>query len=102
MELIITHEDNQGGPFTCLKRFWKFVKLPKTDHQEVAPLKVDGKMVTEPKQKAEVLSAQFQSVFMRETPFRKKQPHKKFRAMSKINITEPGVRKLLKSLNPGK
>ena len=46
-----------------MKKFWKFIKHQKTDYSGVAPLKVNGKLINDPKEKAEVLNEQFQSVF---------------------------------------
>ena len=58
VEGVITPTED-GGPFSCMKRFWKFIKAKKVDHEGIAPLKVDGKLVTDPKDKAEVLNDQF-------------------------------------------
>ena len=46
-----------GGIVTA---FWKFIKHKATDFDGVAPLKVDGKLVTDPRLKAEALNNQFQ------------------------------------------
>ena len=63
---LITPKE-EDHEYSGLKRFYKFIKHKKTDINGVAPLKVDGKLVTEPKDKAEALNYQFQSVFSHET-----------------------------------
>jgi len=49
--------------FSNMKRFRKFIKHQATDFHGVSPLKVDGKLVRDPKLKAEALNSQFQRVF---------------------------------------
>ena len=48
----------------------KIHKKQKTDHEGVSTLKCGGKLINEPKEKAEALNTQFQSVFTKETPFK--------------------------------
>jgi len=64
---IVTPQESDPNAFASMKRFWKFIKHKATDFDGVAPLKVDGKLVSDPKLKAEALNSQFQSVFTRET-----------------------------------
>ena len=52
--------------------------------------------------KAETLNHQFQSVFTRETDFQPTSPEMCHPTLPPINITAPGVEKLLKNLKPGK
>jgi len=65
-------------------------------------LKVDGILVNDPKGKAEALNKQFKSVFTNETDFTPNQQHAQYPSMTPINITSPGVLKLLQGLNPTK
>ena len=103
VENLITLKE-EDHDYSGLKRFYKFIKHKKTDINGVAPLKVDGKLVTEPKDKAEALNYQFQSVFSYETvvPTDNESSHQQVPSMPSINITAPGVLKLLKGLNPNK
>ena len=103
MENLITPKE-EDHKYSGFKRFYKFIKHKKTDFNGVAPLKVDGKLVTKPKDKAEALNHQFQSVFSHETvmPTDNESSHQQVPSMPSINITAPGVLKLLKGLNPNK
>ena len=48
------------------KPFWSYIKSLKNDNNVVAPIKVEGKLHSDPTQKATLLSKQFQSVFVKE------------------------------------
>ena len=48
------------------KPFWSYIKSLKNDNNVVAPIKVEGKLHSDPTQKATLLSKQFQSVFVNE------------------------------------
>jgi hypothetical protein len=78
------------------KRFWGFIKSLKNDSCGVAPLRDDGVLKSNPKEKAEVLNKQFSSVFTNDTnssyPDLGNSPYKN---MPSINITVNGVKKLL-------
>ena len=89
--------------FAGMKKFWNFIKHQRTDHSGVAPLKVNGSLITDPLMKAEALNDQFQSVFTRESDLDNiPTPKKTAATMPRIHITKPGVTKLLRQLNPGK
>jgi hypothetical protein len=45
------------------KRFWSYVKALRKDNSGVAPLKDSGKMHADPKDKADILNRQYESVF---------------------------------------
>ncbi len=102
VESIITPQDSDTNEYSGMKRFWKFIKHRRTDHNGVAPLKVDGKLVTDAKPKAEALNRQFQSVFTVENDFNASPPAHTVPPMQDITITTNGVLKLLQNLNPGK
>ena len=85
------------------KNLFSYIKSTRSDNTGVAPLKKDGKLVTDTEEKANILNQQFQSVFTDETddniPDKGTSPHPK---MPKITITEAGITKLLSNINPHK
>ena len=46
-----------------MKKFWTYIKQQKTDHQGISSLKQDGKLITDPILKANVMNDQLRSVF---------------------------------------
>jgi hypothetical protein len=94
------------------KRFWTYIKTQCTEAASVSPLKVDGKLVTGAKERAEALNSQFQSAFSPKISCTAEEfsdrtdlsPHPPAQSptISDINITVPGVTKLLKDLDPSK
>ena len=80
----------------------------------MSPLKHDGKTYTNPTEKANILNSQFESVFSKQKPislkqmceiniFKQEGSHVNSGSeMREIEITLPGVEKLLKNLNPNK
>ena len=76
------------------------VKRIKKDSSGVGPLKVDGKLISDSKEKANVLNDQFKSVFNEKiTHDLPDMGHvSPFGPMESFIITVPGVTKLLKSL----
>ncbi|KAI8510664.1 hypothetical protein Bbelb_115800 [Branchiostoma belcheri] len=93
-----TEEDNG----TCRKKFWKLIKQQRTDHSGIASLKDKGRLITDPQQKAELLNAQFHSVFTRETHNIPTCRGRKTKPTTRISISREGVLNLLKKLNPAK
>lgn len=85
------------------KRFWGFIKSLRNDSSGVAPLRENGVLKSNASDKAEILNKQFSSVFTSDTDtvFADLGPNK-FNAMPNITVTENGVCKLLKNLNPHK
>ena len=51
IEGIVTPLEDDHNIYSSMKRFWTYIKHQKTDHSEVAPIKVDGKLSSELKQK---------------------------------------------------
>ena len=102
IEGIVSPQTEDKTPSNCMKRFWTYIKNRKTDFNGIAPLKVNGKLFTEPKARAEVLNDQFQSVFTRETPPNLTPPRQQSPTMPDIEISVEGVLKLLKNLKPNK
>jgi len=72
------------------------------DHHGVSSLKVDGKLITDPKMKAEALNKQFKSVFVNETDFVSQPSVPRFPSMPQIIFPSSTVLKLLQDLNPAK
>ena len=95
------------------KKFYTFVKHKKTDNSGISPLKSDGITYSDPVQKANILNNQFKSVFSKPKPmspeyllemenFKNGMSPPNINKMSEIVITQEGVDKLLKGLNPNK
>jgi len=83
-----------------MKCFWKFIKHQRTEHCGVVSLKVEGKLITDPKQKAEALNDHFQAVFTRELDISNlPTPASSAPRILPRKITKFGVQKLLKQLN---
>ena len=89
------------------KEFWRYIKCKRQESQGVAPLRSHGLLENDPKVKADILHAQFKSVFSPVSPLSlknlcKQAINKNIPTMDAIIITENGVLKLLKKLNPNK
>ena len=50
------------------KKLWNFIKHKKPDSVDISPLKENGVLKDSPKEKAEILNAQFSSVFTKNSP----------------------------------
>ena len=99
---IIESDENSDRPSTQ-KRFWHYVKSLKKDASGVSPLKVNGHLYSDNKDKANILNQQYQSVFTKENPTEIPSPSgKRFPSMPEISVSCPGVEKLLRQLNPNK
>ena len=83
-----------------MKRFWAFIKHNRKDYTGVPPLNAHGKHAESPKEKANILNEQFESVFTESKPDETQAHHttSEFPRMENINITEKGVLQLLESL----
>ena len=85
------------------KSLWRYLKGLRRDTCGVSTIAADGRTGTDPKDKAEMLNAQFSSVFTREDPFNvptmTTSPHPK---MPPIRVGSQGVLKLLQQLNTRK
>ena len=75
----------------------------------VAPLKINGHLVSDAKEQAEALNRQFQWAFSEGKSYTKEEfaakcgmPPNQFPVLDSVDITEPGVTKLLHALQPGK
>jgi hypothetical protein len=109
IENIVTPSED-GNNFDNKKRFWSYIKYKKTDHAGIPSLKMNGKLLKEPKQKADALNSQFHSVFsdsfnITYGDFQKDSymtGTEAYPPMPDIHITRNGVEKLLSQLNPNK
>ena len=98
---------NESGQFDSSsakpKNLFSYVKNIRSDNSWVAPLKKEGKLITETEEKANILNQQFQSVFNNETylniPEKGPSPHPQ---IPYIHISETGINQFLSSLNPHK
>ena len=94
------------------KKLWTYIKAKRSEAASVSPLKVNGRLVTEPKDQAEALNSQFSSAFSNglccteeqfeaRTNIKAQAPTSRL-PCSSISITEEGVRALLRDLDPSK
>ena len=85
------------------KPFGKFLKSQRQDSFGIPPLKKDGKLHVDSKVKAEIMLEEFKLVFIQEDkshiPSLYGTPYS---SISDLHISEEGVTKLLKELNPNK
>lgn len=88
---------------TKQKKFWSFVRSLRKDSSGVAPLRSEGDLFNSATAKSDILNRQFTSVFTQEPqdrlPDKGPSPHP---TMQDINITAPGIHKMLKNLKPQK
>ena len=94
---IITQEGDKAR-----KAFWRYVKQFKKDNTGITVLKKDGRSATSPQQKAEMLNAQFSSVFTEEDTENLPQLNKQYPSLSILSVSAIGVEKLLLNLNASK
>ena len=101
---IIEAEDPEVDRPPKQKRFWNYIKSLRKDSTSVSPLKDNGRLFNSPKDKADILNRQYQSVFTHEDPdIPVPDPDgDPYPDMEHITVTEEGVRKLLQKSNPRK
>lgn len=110
VENIVTPQEKESE-YTNMKRFWTYIKHKRSGNVCVSPLKNEGKLYSHPPDKAELLNKQFQlafsssdedsrSYFINSCPMPSSADD--FPEMEHINITENGIKTLLKELNPNK
>ena len=85
---VVNESDHQPNK---QKRFWSFIKSLRKDSSGVAPLKENGKMHADPKDKTNILNRQYESVYTKEdtnnVPSPSGQP---YQPMEEITVTEHG------------
>ena len=86
------------------KRLYSFIKSKKCDGSGVSPLRSEGVLHSSPKDKAEILNSQFSSVFTsdNQAAMLPNLGESHCEPAPDIVVTENGVLKLLKNLNPNK
>lgn len=88
---------------TNVKKFWSFIKHRRQDACGISALKVNGSLFNEARDKAEILSKQYQSVFTKDdasnVPSLGISPYP---AVDDLFVSSEGVLKLLKGLNINK
>ena len=103
------HDEIDSRP--CLKRFWTYIKHQRSSSVGISPLRYEGKLVTEPKEKADILNKQFFKAFSSGLQYSSVEFHdkcemdtseKNISIMKDIEITDKGIEKLLQGLNPAK
>ena len=104
IEKVITPEtESSENTHNQSKKFWTYIKHCRSNNSSISPLKNNGSLHSDPKQKAEILNNQFKSVFTSNssTP-NQTLPIPKFPMLNEITITENGFLKMLINLKPHK
>ncbi|KAL8614200.1 hypothetical protein ACOMHN_026417 [Nucella lapillus] len=108
---LFTPQEEEQDRTLCTKQFWTYIKHQRASQSGVPPLKVQGRLVTDSKAKAEALNSQFFTAFSEGKQYKSTEVHEKcsmpgsredFPTMPVFSITPPGVEKLLANLNPAK
>ena len=100
LENIICYDENTETS-QKQKKFWNYISSTKKDSSGVAPLRSEGVLVDDTKQKAEILNKQYHSVFTPENDNEQiPQLQDNYPSMQKIHITVNGTQKLLQNLDP--
>ena len=96
-------QENETSNYQGMKRFWQYIKINRKDQHGISTLKANGKISSTPKEKANALNRQFQSVFNE-----KQDPPNNLLEVSThptspdIIISTQGISKLLQKLKPHK
>ena len=103
MDHIIDKGDPEQEHKPKQKRFWSFIKSLGKDSSGIAPLKENGRLHAEPKDKADIFNRQYESTWTKEDKSSIPSPDGTlFPSMPEIEVTNEGVVKLLLKLNPNK
>ena len=102
LENIICYDENTETS-QKQKKLWNYISSTKKDSSGVAPLRSEGVLVDDTKQKAEILNKQYHSVFTPENDNEQiPQLQDNYTSMQEIHITINGTQKLLQNLDPTK
>ena len=94
-----------------MKMFWTYIKHQRTASAGVSPLKAQGRLITDPKQKVEKLNAQFNRTSSSRKNFTAEQIKRKctmqdsadrYPPPPSFTATDQGVAKLVTNLSPNK
>ena len=102
-ENLLTESENNSHN----EKLWNFIKHRKTDSVDIAPLKENCVLNDSHKEKAEILNAQFSSVFTEDSPtdfsdHTRWRNNKQYPNIDDIEIFTEVIEKLLHDLNPHK
>ena len=95
---LFSQEDNKDNN----KAFYKYIKNLRRDNSGISPLKVDGKTISDPQGKANVLSDYFRSVFTDEPSSVPTMSEEKLPSITPLAFNTNGILKLLDGLNASK
>ena len=85
------------------KRFWSYIMSTGKDTGGVAPLKENGRLHADPKDKANILNRQYELTWTQEDNNVILLPDgEPFPPMKDVHVSTEGVTKLLQKLNPAK
>ena len=103
--LITQDAENTGDRPSLYKRFYTYLKNNKTDKNGIASLRDEGLRHSNPRDKAQILNKQFQSVFTPESALPLSALAQSilpsvYPDMPEIQVNEPGIIKLLQNLKP--
>ena len=86
------------------KPLWRYIHSQRQDSQGVSPLKEGSQLFSDAITKAKILSKQFSSVFTIDTPETAdtKLEGPSYPSIRELHVSEAGIEKLLRNLNPGK
>ena len=84
------------------KRFWRYIKAKRKDQSGIPVLRANGKDITDPEEKANILNDHYESVFTTESPTLPNLDTSDIPDMPNIIIDIDGVTKLLQGVNPSK
>ena len=84
------------------KRFWQYIKAHRKHSSGIPILKSDGNKITDPKQKADILNKQYNSVFTDGNPIFPILGCSDISDMPNVTADIDGVTKFLQRINPSK
>ena len=102
LENIICYDEN-SEKVQKQSKFWNYIQNTKKDSSGVAPLRQEGMLIDDTRQKAEILNKQYHSVFTPECE-NEELPSltDNYPSMPEITVTAKGTEKLLSKLDPSK
>ena len=108
---LFEEEEAETDSRPNLKRFWTYMKHQRSGTVGIPPLKAQGRLITDPKLKAEALNSQFNKAFSDGRTYTAEEfaakctmPDKAedYPPMAEITVTARGIEKLLAKMNPSK
>ncbi len=109
IESIITpmysnEDESPNKEYLGIKRFWRFIKSQRKDYSRVSTLRENGKTTDDPKERADILNRNFESISIQEEHIPSDLLTNTFPYpdMKDIQITQPGVLKMLERQKPHK